>query len=315
MKQLASIYLRFRLIIISYFVIVVLWLLLFISKGFTGPWFEANFGAGFLISYLASLLEDIIFFGTIGIFGLALSTKLPEDEDINVRVKSLANNKNVGDGAKKYLIEHISKILAYNSTAEVSLILKEYDKESKTIMLYTEIKNEVINMCKDVKYSSVDTVFMVEPNVCFKGNYGYISYLGVNDIKSEESKKIVDGEILELKNANPYLKPVEFNISEDSSAIWRMCFATYGKLDTGKENLANWYFIKVEKFTENFNIKVSNTTDTPIVCDIFYINRNEINTNKKINQENILINPNSEKILNSNIVFYPLDAYYIYFHS
>src|SRR5205085_877605 len=78
---------------------------------------------------------------------------------------------------------------------------------------------------------------------------------------------IVEGDIIELETKNDFRKNIEFKISENSSAKWKMCYATWGKLNADKAGNSNWLFNQVEKYTENYSIKILNLTNKEIKID------------------------------------------------
>jgi hypothetical protein len=308
---------RTKWIIFAFLLIVSLWVVLVIYRANLTPWFELHFGNGFIVSYLASLLEDILFFGLIGFVAFVLSTRKPEDENFVVRIRSLANNKSVGEKAKEFLSNFIMKKLAYNSHVDVRLIIKEFSQNENCIKLYSEFTGEMINMCKDIKYPVFDIDFLIEPNEKVNNSYGYISYLGINDPKASQQQILVEKDIFELKDNKVYKRNFNFAISEDSSAIWQMSFATWGKIDANRANKDNWYFVGVFCYTESLNIQISNdTSKEDLKCDVRYVSRDARNSGKRNELNGIELKPRSkESILGNNIVFHPDDKFEIYFHT
>ena len=307
---------KFRYIIIAFFIIAAIWVFIFILKNKYQSLIDTYFGSGFLTSYSASLLEDIIFFGFIGFAALIISTKRPEDDDYDNRIKSLANNKQVGDKARFFLSDLIKELLAYSSRQDVRLVIKDYDVSTNCIKLFSDYNGEIINMCKDLHFPIFDMYFSIEPNECVNNNYGHISYLGIIDNKSNQKQILVEREIYEFKDKSPYKKSFNIEISGNSSANWQMSFVTWGKLDTERNINDNWYFVKVKNYTESVTVVIDNETTNDFKCDIRYVNRNNNKKGEKVETSGINIKSQSKNtILGNNVVFHPQDKFEIFFYK
>jgi hypothetical protein len=306
---------RFNRLKIAFGITILLWVLLILFKAQLNPFCEKYLGEGFLTSYSASLLEDVIFFGLIGYITIYVTTKLPEDENLNTRIKALANNKSVGEKAKHFLFEYVKKFLVYSSQNNAILIIKEYDKVSNSIKIFCDFSGDYVNMCKDEVYTIFNFAFIVEPNEKVENSYGYISYLGIEEINSDNKNVVIQNDIFELKNIHKYEKYINFDISKNSSANWKMSFATWGKLNTDRQNDKNWFFLRCRSFTESFTAVIKNETSIDIKCDVRYLNRDENSKSKKVENNGIISKSKTENtILGNNIVFHQKDKFEIFFY-
>ncbi|MBC7774860.1 MAG: hypothetical protein H7246_05420 [Phycisphaerae bacterium] len=314
LKKISAVYFRFKPIVIFYILFVAFWIILYFYRIQLTTSIDNNIGAGFFLSYFASLSEDIIFFGIIGFVALVLSTKLPEDEEFSIRIRSLANSDNVGLSAKNYLESQIKKILAYHSETIIKVVIKDYDSKTNSIKVYTEITNTIMNMCKDISYPLIETEALVEPDSSVNGNYGYISYLGVYDEREVSNRTIlIDGDIHEL-DQNTFRQEIPFVISENSTANWRLCFCIWQKLGADRKVDQNWYFSQVERYTESLVVELHNELDSDnlIVYDYSYLDRGK-SPCERISEKGLQIAGKDKKKLVNNFQFYPMDRFEIYF--
>ncbi|MCH2217719.1 MAG: hypothetical protein MK076_06535 [Flavobacteriales bacterium] len=80
----------------------------------------------FKVSFSASLLEDIIFFGITGFVIFYYTYTDGSERGLRSRIALLANNKNIDDeAAVGFLYDIIAPVLAYNELTKINLVLKE----------------------------------------------------------------------------------------------------------------------------------------------------------------------------------------------
>lgn len=286
-----SVFKRFKILIIAYLSFILLWLLAKLFQPQLTPIIETekgiDLGAGFYTSWLASLSEDILFFGVIGFLGLILSTKLPQDEEFNIRIDSIANGRKVGDKARRFLNQSIKELLRYNDSAYIKIIIKSIDQQSKLAEVYAEFYNVCANMCKDV-------VFPLNANACvipthnLNGDYGYISYLGIYEEGNTSNKNILyDGDIYKLPH-NGFTKTTFFDVPANGTAVWRFCYSIWQSLNGDPAKEDDWYFIMTSGFSENFNIQLINRSGQDISYDFKYTDRtSQVHTQKAITDKSI----------------------------
>jgi hypothetical protein len=262
-NRIKQIWNRFKYVIITYIFVVVITIFSISSQKILSSYFENSF----LTSFNASLLEDLIFFGFLGIVGIYVTTKPFREESFDVRVASLANNVD-DDDAIDFLRKEVQKLLAYTEVSNIRLHIKEIDKENNLIYLFTSIENKILNMCEDVNFIFFDTNFYVEPNKSMNDDYGYISYMGIQDNQDNKNKKVFfENDIYRFDNRKSIKRSIQdFKITKGASALWKLCFGTYGEIENGKE--IDWYTINMDKFTRKANLNIVNETDYKLKVEV-----------------------------------------------
>lgn len=268
---------RFKWIVIAYVFFIVLWLVAWIFQAGLTKFIDTsaglNMGDGFVLSWRASLFEDIIFFGVIGILGLYLSTKLPHDEKFNIRIESIANGKKVGDKARKFLHHRIKRMLVYNDSHLIRIVIKSVDATNKLVEIYAEHSAVCTNMCKDVAYP-LDTRAYVKPTHQCNGDYGYVSLLEICEEGNPKNKEtLVRGNIHKLTSQG-FSKPILFDVPPNGAAFWHFCYSIWQQADGNKSTEDDWYYVENLGFTESLNIELINQTDQDLYFDFQYKDRN-----------------------------------------
>ncbi len=109
---------------------------------------DSYFGDGFYMGLLSAFVENFIFFGVIGLIAQFVSMKPPEDQNFERRIEAVANASFVNPTAKDYLIAENKKLLAFNQSADIKLVIKEINEKGRAIKIYTEFNNIIVNMCR-----------------------------------------------------------------------------------------------------------------------------------------------------------------------
>lgn len=322
LKKVFVIFNRFQYVILVYLLFVSFW---FCAKYYRETWTPQiegkdnwNLGSGFYVSWLASLSEDILFFGIIGFLALVISTKLPQDEEFNTRVDSITNGKKVGARAKKFLSQKIKELLVYNDKANVKIIIKSIDIEKNIIEIYSDYSNVITNMCKDVDFPLTAGAY-VFPTTNNNGDYGYVSYLGIyEEGNPANAKTFYEGDIKRI-DKDGIDEDTPFNISANSAAIWKFCYSIWQTINGDRKNENDWYFILTNGFTENFELTLINRTNFNFFYDIKYIDRNSQTFETKILTERIIKGTNEDgkenkETLLSDIMLYRADKIEIFFY-
>lgn len=286
----------------------------------------------FFIAVLASLLEDIIFFGSIGFVVLLISTRTLSEEDIVTRILALVNNAQVSETAKTYFEIYTKKTLAYNKKTDVVITLKEYrddlrDKNRnivKALYLQVSFNNTITNMCKDIDYV-LDTKAIVEPGHREEGiSPNQVTHFVIEDTKNKSHKAeiISRGKIVPIKdNDTRYYKQVSFNIPKGSSADWQLTYNIWSTIEDSEARI-NWFYALVVRYTENFNIEIRNElSDHNIKYKFEYpirkVEKNE-ETSKTVSSHSspvMTLYRGQSKTLKSKLQLYPQDRFEIFFHE
>ncbi|MDH7911348.1 hypothetical protein [Winogradskyella sp. SYSU M77433] len=255
------------------------WILIFSVILLLGVWaiqffFFLSKKDDYWVSFNASLLEDIIFFTSIGILLLIIQISMsnPENKEFRSRVRSIANNPKVKNEGKDYLEEQIKDIVAYTEKNHTYVEIK--NKNDNLVEVYSEIEAEIVNMCKDIPFT-VKSGYSVKPDKQLKGNYGYIKYAGIKDTLNPSNDKIFIDKSVEILYSDKIHRKdnEEVKISNGGSAISGLKYSVYEELDTDKNDDNNWHYTYVKRFTNNFSLKMINRTDVAIKID-YKIERN-----------------------------------------
>lgn len=229
------------------------------------------------LSFSSSLIEDIIFFSVFGITILLLQRIEPEENIFVRRVMSIANNKDVDDEAKQFLMTDIKKALAYTKRNDNIVTISE--KSNDIIEVYVDTSATIINMCNDEPFP-VKSGYSVTPGEKFGNYYGYIAFAGIEDDINpdnlEERKEIlVPGPIRHLEENRTYSdKTNYFKISSDSSATSILRYAFYCKLNSDEKIVDNWNWSTVKRFTKEFNLSIKNATNKELNVRVYIARAN-----------------------------------------
>jgi len=269
MEKFNNIWKRFRYIIVAYVIVIILAIL---SLSFQTQ-LKKYFKEDFLTSFNASIVEDLIFFGVIGIIGVYITIKPYNEEDFNVRVKSLANNGVLKDDAIEYLKTEVKKLVAYTERSDITLTLKEIDETQKLVFIHTSIENKIKNMCKDIDFIFSDSTFYVKPNKSVRDDYGYVSFAGIQDETNLNNKVIyVENDVYRFKSNNEFYKPIkDFGIGKGSSALWKLAFGIWNEVKSKKQTEEiMWYGVKMNRYTARTNLTIINETPHEINAEVKY---------------------------------------------
>lgn len=275
-QQIKVLYNRFKLVYIGYITLLFLYVVVIILLKL-----KVIPEGAFEISFAASLLEDLIFFGILGLVTLYLSVRKPDEEDFHLRVTSLANGKKVTQQAHKYLSEAIRSILAYNEKLEIKIKIKEVNLRERYIFIHVEQYQLMTNMCRDIRYSVKTMGVTIEPGKFIDKSGGQVTLLHIIDEGNpQNSQYIIDGDpydISEEKRSFNVPKQ-DYLIAEDNQINWRLCYRIYGSLfDKLEEKIStNWLLIPLQYFTQRLNLEVTNDTDTDISICVAGIEPNQV---------------------------------------
>jgi len=249
-----------KLPFIAFCILIIIWLIHF--------YFIMDEHGDYGLSFSSSLLEDIIFFAIFGVSILIMQNIRPEENIFETRVRSLANNTDVKEEAKKFLIQDIEKALAYTESNNTTITISKID--DNYVEVFHDSVAEIVNMCNDKPFK-VNSGYSVTPDVQVGESFGYIKYAGIrdkNDIKQKE--ELVCGPIMQLKEFKTYTdKTKKFEISSDSSAISECSFAFFNELKNDKSNISNWNWVTVKRYTNNLNLKIINNTGEKLKIDTY----------------------------------------------
>lgn len=271
------------------------------------------------LSFSSSLLEDIIFFAIFGVSILIMQNIRPEENIFETRVRSLANNTDVKEEAKKFLLQDIEKALAYTESNNTTITISKIDDNN--VEVFNDCVAEIINMCNDKPFK-VNSGYSVTPDIKIGESYGYIKYAGIRDKNDiEQKEELVRGPIMQLKEFKTYTeKTKNFEISSDSSAISECSFAFFNEIKNDKKDISNWNWVTVKRYTNNLNLKIINNTGEKIKIDTYIRKSGETNSMvlekmpDSCESYNIDTVKNKERTIINNLALHPRDSI-LYFIS
>lgn len=224
------------------------------------------------ISFSASLLEDILFFGIVGIIIFILTKRDGSELSLKDRInKILLTNKNNNRSAKEYLFDQISPILAYNESSKVSIELSQLYPENNLVKIYADVQHRILNMCSNDSFTIAENQIGLESDYKVGLDYGTIYHASiVNENPTVDSTKdyiVVDSKPgIPLKN-NKYSHLIPpFTISKNGAAIARMSWSIWEKIDGVEDD--DGFFVLNKRFTNNIEFTISNSTDKNLLLDL-----------------------------------------------
>lgn len=257
--------------------------------------FDGRYGDGFFQSTMASFLQDFIFFGIIGFASLFVTLARPEDEAFYSRIRALANSNNATESARTYLQMQTKEALAFNSKSKVKLVIREYDKKHNALKISTEIVNNVVNMCKDIEHTMVNTEAKVITEKEINGLSGEVNHLTMTDSITGHREDPIEAYGIHLKQGENFNEPIDnFKISPGGTGIWKFCYWIWTIIEPKKENHL-WYFVKFSRFTDKLFLSIENKTDNEICFDFKYkdrpVKRQSTEELPEISKSSIILEP------------------------
>lgn len=307
---------RYKIVFLSYFVLLGAYsYFLFYRRTSTVRYLDLLFGEGFSVSLSASMAEDLLFFGAIGILVFYITTRKPEDEEISSRIRSVTNGRNVSEAAKGYFEMKTREVLAYNSKSIVTVKLKEYRADEKALKVYVEYDNTITNMCKDVPFTMVNARAIATPAMRVGNSWGQVTHLTIEDKKLvSEREVIVEGDVMDIPE-NGYRKEINYRISEDSEARYKFCFNIWSEFSgEGNEVDENWFYTFVNRYTDSYTFCIINEIDRVKLISLRYkyTDRSDLSEFNLIEREDVL-GYGEQKILVQGVQLHLNDKFCLFF--
>lgn len=313
----------FKIILIAYVVIVLLYIILFgfLSKH-TTAFLDNLFGTSFGISFSASLLEDLIIFLLLGflatLISIIISTKTPAEYVFDDRVKAIMNSEKVQNNNQlfSFLQYNLTTFLAFNSSIKIRIIVEEYNTPKKTFKITTESTVVITNMCSDYIYKPQDPYAYVFPDQEVNGKFGQVSYLGTFDPATGNSKSVlINEQPHEFTSASPYKQQIDLNIEEGGEIGWKILYSIWNQQDDDKLNEKAWFFLWLERYSQSIEVIVENklASQRALKFDCQRFRKRENDKIPILTLEEIA--HNSEKVLPLLNDLYPSDKLEFYFYK
>lgn len=212
----------------------------------------------FRISFYASLLEDLIFFGALGFIVILISTGKPSEDTLENRIQYLANNKDNCSDSISDLQNIIRNFLCYNPKAKIDIALRSQTEEKLDVTM--SFDTTIRNMCRDISFKNP---IAVEATPTLKGDNGTWGGITLAKILDENCD---DGEVnlcpgdIDLRENETYRKEIDHEIKQNSeikfSTSFRIFTREISKTEV-REDLHSIYTL-LDKFSKELIIKVMN---------------------------------------------------------
>jgi len=207
----------------------------------------------FILSFSASLLEDLIFFFLIGIVLFILTLKKPEDNELDVRLDTVISSPNVTASARDYFRDETKSALAFYERSEVIIKISQFNEKNKTYKLFFNIYSVIINMCKDIHFE-LETNAYVIPGLEVNGDYGDITILEIKDkLTNNQAGELPVGIPIPLKKIG-YDKTIPLRISANGKADYKFGFRIW----SGYNQNERLFYTTVDRFTDSYNLSIVN---------------------------------------------------------
>ena len=118
----------------------------------------------FSVSFLASYLQDIIFFSLIGAAAWFYGMRRPQSEILDSRIWYLYSSPHATDDALKYNREQIEKLAAFGKSSESHITVTDYDSAIKAYKVHFIRRSIFQNLFEDREYRDSISI-RIEPDV------------------------------------------------------------------------------------------------------------------------------------------------------
>lgn len=111
---------------------------------------------GFYVSFMASSIEDIMFFGLVGILVMLFGIREAKDDELDVRIANLFqfdDGNTAPQCIRKNIIDKAKRLAVYSSSNSVTLEINYYDEEKDAMWVTLIQETKLINMLHDLEYS------------------------------------------------------------------------------------------------------------------------------------------------------------------
>ena len=211
----------------------------------------------FLLSFYASMGQDIIFFGLLGSIVILATYRLPSKESLLNRIIYLANNKKNSEQAIAYLSQGIKERLTYNIEAEIKLYVRPASEGILDII--TKFETLARNMCSDIHHEKPLTIDISPNQRNGENDYGSVLHCVVRDREKKTILKRVYDTPEKLEKDRRHYQEVDFSIPKGEDINFELCFQIYASERRGnpkKEECS--YFTLVNRYSDLLNLHVSN---------------------------------------------------------
>jgi len=248
----------------------------------------------FSISFIASAIEDLLFFIILGAMVFFLAMRKPEDESLETRVGYLFNGENATTESRDYTKGKINKLACISPESFIDVTVTEYLPEMKAFKVNTSWAFTLANMYSNQEYHDPDVkIELFNDDVDVPENtYGQVT--SIQTVHDGVVSNHIQGaeDMVELE----YSKSLDMKLPANGKCAYIATFWQYN-LEDGE------YFLSVARYTECFKVVFRNKTGK----SIYYTNSNK----HKVTREELL-NNDSVEIFKGRAI--PEDSLAVYLH-
>ncbi|MGH1404395.1 MAG: hypothetical protein ACRBDL_09135 [Alphaproteobacteria bacterium] len=144
---------RWLIIAFLFFLTLTVWVYrLYQGCGIYPEWEACLFDNNILGSFFASALEDIIFFGSVGL--IIFFASLPNKHDVEARLSYLYRKKIVSDSLLSFVKEEAKNLGICTKEQKVTYTISEYSKQHQAFKVYVGINSKLLNLIEGAAYES-----------------------------------------------------------------------------------------------------------------------------------------------------------------
>ncbi|MCG7532484.1 hypothetical protein MHM98_14185 [Psychrobium sp. MM17-31] len=260
-------------------------LLFYVSNEFvknpTGSFeiFSLTIESSMVESYLASSLDNIIFFSTIGILLFLISKEKPENNKLFEKIKYIFPIVEQDKQLSSYLKKKISSLACIVTESERNIELMESSSCDKFVKLSISSESHLKNIYGKDDFISDEIIFSVKVDpVPFEDIYGEISEVYITDTleaipKDNEKLKFIKRLV---KDDCEFSKRLKVKLKPNKGALYKTT-AWYW------QNIDEKFNFHVSRFTEKQIYNVTNSTANAMNVT-FGSNKIKLNFNQKLSK-------------------------------
>lgn len=210
---------------------------------------EANV-AGARLGFFSSLLEDVVFFGLVGLgLGLAQFTR-SKGVPVFMRLQTLFSNINVDREVLDYFQSQIQKNAVYAEDSTHTIEILEYDEEIHSYRIEFHNKYSLHNAFGDLDYNA-DTSIEIVPDTerTDLEPPAEVILIKYTDLQNSEVKNIIDGRI--PIQQGKFNKEITIPMRADSKVLYEAKWWSYAS-NVGESGFS------VKRFSKVFSVTIIN---------------------------------------------------------
>lgn len=211
----------------------------------------------FDISFMASAIEDLIFFMILGIVVLAVTHRRPEDENLETRIGYLFSGANSSPDARQHALDIVSKHACISPKSEIIFTIESFDSSLSAFKVSTEYKFILANMYKDQPYKDKRVLLEISTDdVSVRdGVYGQVQAMSTTSQDALDCKEHIQAPV--SIESLQFQKAIELEIPPDSMMQYYVRFWHYVRLGGN-------YEFGVNRYTKKLTIRMINASGIPV---------------------------------------------------